>query len=343
MQRLRDNPSYKRLVSQQDIKIATHDPGNQAALMAFDFFRTESGLRLVEINTNGGGFLVAMMRAHMGLSRRLQTHTDLVTTIRDMFLNEYTLSTGKTNLKTVAIVDENPNSQNLFFEFLGFQRLFRSFGWTTEILAPQDLIFDRKTKRLKTKKGQPIDLVYNRHCDFYLRTEPVDALKQAYLENAICLTPNPHEYGLLADKSRLVDLSDPKLTKSLNLTPADTKLIRSFIPTVRNLNDIPLEDVHQNKSNYFFKPKQSFGSKGVYSGKKITHRKIDEIATQDYILQPIFTPKKINVPGVATPFKEELRAFAYNGQIQLITGRLYQGQVFNMKTPGSGFSSVTIA
>lgn len=42
----------------------------------------------------------------------------------------------------------------------------------------------------------------------------------------------------------------------------------------------------------------SFGAKGVYSGKQISHKKIDEIYNQSYILQPLFLPKLVSIPGI---------------------------------------------
>lgn len=45
----------------------------------------------------------------------------------------------------------------------------------------------------------------------------------------------------------------------------------------------------------------------------------------------------------AISLKYDLRVYAYDGQIQLLAARLYQGQTTNFRTPGGGFAPVRLS
>jgi len=47
--------------------------------------------------------------------------------------------------------------------------------------------------------------------------------------------------------------------------------------------------------------------------------------------------------GEATPLKSDVRCYVYDGKIQLVAARLYQGQTTNFRTPGGGFAPVRMA
>lgn len=341
LNKIRQSDVYRTHVYAHNTRdVVSFDPGNAGVFMTYDFFNTPDGLRLIEINTNGGGFIVSMLMHYLNLTTEEQKVSSILNEIKTMFENEYFLATGRKTLKNVVIVDENPETQRLYFEVLGFQKLFQSFGWTAEICDPKDLLYDVKNKGLKTPSGMWVDLVYNRHCDFFLEDQSLNQLKLAYLSGAIALSPNPHEYALLADKQRLIDLSNSAFLYTLNLEATEKELIQKLIPNAQKISEIPIAELHHNKAAYFFKPINSFGSKGVYMGKKISHQKIDKIYTQAYIVQRLFIPKKISIPGIEGPFKEEIRVFAYMQHTQLFASRLYKGQACNMKEVGGGFARV---
>ena len=48
----------------------------------------------------------------------------------------------------------------------------------------------------------------------------------------------------------------------------------------------------------------------------------------------------VTVGAETQSFKADLRAYAYQGQVQLFAARLYQGQTTNFRTPGGGFAPV---
>jgi hypothetical protein len=75
-----------------------------------------------------------------------------------MFIDEYRLARRGAQLRTVAIVDEEPASQFLYPEFLLFKRLFEQHGIDAFIVAPHELILRDGALCMGREK---IDLVYN--------------------------------------------------------------------------------------------------------------------------------------------------------------------------------------
>jgi hypothetical protein len=61
-------------------------------------------------------------------------------------------------------------------------------------------------------------MVYNRLADFALDAPAHEALKRAYLDGAVVVTPNPRVHALMADKRNLILLSDPQTLRGK--TPA---------------------------------------------------------------------------------------------------------------------------
>ena len=62
----------------------------------------------------------------------------------------------------------------------------------------------------------------------------------------------------------------------------------------------------------------------------------------DYVAQDIVPPsaRSISIDGGLQSLKVDLRNYAYEGSVQLVAARLYQGQTTNFRTPGGGFASV---
>ena len=95
------------------------------------------------------------------------------------------------------------------------------------------------------------------------------------------------------------------------------------------------------RKRWFFKPPAGFGSRAAYRGDKLTKRVFEEILHGGYIAQEIAPPSEHAV-GEQT-MKADIRCYVYNGHIQLVAARLYQGQTTNFRTPGGGFAPVFVA
>jgi len=51
----------------------------------------------------------------------------------------------------------------------------------------------------------------------------------------------------------------------------------------------------------------------------------------------------VSVSGAqAAAFKYDVRCYVYEGRVQLVIARLYQGQTTNFRTPGGGFALVRV-
>ena len=110
-------------------------PEPHAALGVFygyDFHLNEQGAHLIEINTNAGGaFLNALLidsQREVEAVWRAVAEESLEQVFIEMFRNEWRLARGDAPLKTVAIVDEQPESQYLYPEFLLAQKMFERAG-----------------------------------------------------------------------------------------------------------------------------------------------------------------------------------------------------------------------
>jgi hypothetical protein len=50
----------------------------------------------------------------------------------------------------------------------------------------------------------------------------------------------------------------------------------------------------------------------------------------------------IEVDGVQADLKFDVRAYTYDGKVQLLAARMYTGQTTNFRTPGGGFAPVVV-
>ncbi|MES2857229.1 MAG: hypothetical protein V4692_15275, partial [Bdellovibrionota bacterium] len=293
-------------------------------------------LRLIEINTNASlSLIVSQLYSLHDLDNGYSK--DFEKEILESFKNEFALhSLSKTKpLTWIAIVDENPEAQKLFVEFKFFEELFTKAGLRVSIADPNDL----SCKEALEHGGHPIDLVYNRHTDFYLETPQSGALRKAFIEKRACLSPNPHEYRQLADKSRLLELTDPEQGDLKNLSVEHQAVIRrALIPTFEISSFGDPSELWKQKKRFFFKPKRMFGGKAVYKGESISRKTFDTILSENYLAQEI-VPAPLVKFGNETPdetYKYDLRFFVYRDKVQLACARIYRGQTTNSSTLGGG-------
>jgi hypothetical protein len=64
----------------------------------------------------------------------------------------------------------------------------------------------------------------------------------------------------------------------------------------------------------------------------------------DYIAQALVPPAQrgMLLDQQTTELKMDIRAYAYQGKLQLLAARLYQGQTTNFRTAGGGFAPVFV-
>ncbi len=306
----------------------------------YDFHLNSEGVHLIEINTNAGGaFLNALLigsQREMSLPGEAVADADLEQVFIDMFSNEWRQAAGDVPLSCIAIVDEKPDEQYLYPEFLLAQRLFERAGIRACIADPAAL----KSRDGRLYVGeQQIDLVYNRLTDFSLQQYPV--LLNAWSDGCVVVTPDPVHYACYADKRNLARFTCAEELRELGVIDADIATLQAGIPHTFVVQPELEESLWVDRRQLFFKPYSGYGSKGAYRGDKLTRRVFGEILQSGYVAQKMAAPGERSVNDVAS-LKYDVRCYVYDGKIQLVAARLYQGQTTNFRTPGGGFAPVRV-
>jgi hypothetical protein len=190
--------------------------------------------------------------------------------------------------------------------------------------------------------GEPVDLVYNRLVDFALDEPAHRTLREAYLEDAVVVTPNPRNHALLADKRNLTILSDTAALRAIGASGGAIAALTAGVPRTVFVTPTNACALWEARKNLFFKPAAGHGSKAVYRGDKVTKSVWQDIAASCYVAQDVIAPSErtIAVDGVNTQRKLDVRLYTYGGETLLAAARLYQGQTTNFRTPGGGFAPV---
>lgn len=327
---------------------AQHPVPYDSVFFGYDFHIDSHGPHLIEINTNaGGGLLNAMLsQAQLSCCKEVSAFFQPGSTqpveehFYEMFLQEWLLARGDQPLRCIAIVDDNPEQQGMYPEFLLFKSLFEKHGLRALVVSPE---------RLHIANGrlwcddQLIDLVYSRLTDFYFASPVHAVLRQAWLEDIAVITPHPRAYALFADKRNLTLMSNPETLIALGVSDQDRAVLERCVPLTRAVNSLSAETLWADRKQYFFKPAQGFGSKAAYRGDKLTRKAFESLLEQgDYLIQAFSPPgqRNVQVDGNDSELKFDVRAYVYQGEIQLLAARVYQGQTTNMRTQGGGFSGV---
>jgi len=343
-------PGYRLQALARAPTIAQHAFGPLGACMGFDFHLGASGPQLIEINTNAGGILLnlALARAQESccaeMDRALppRPSTDsLEQAVFGMFKTEWRYQRGDVPLNSILIVDDDPERQYLAPEFELFRQLFQRFGVVAGIADPSALIW--REGRL-WREDQVVEMVYNRLTDFYLAEPKHQALRHAYESGAVVLTPHPRAHALHADKRNMIALSQDELLASWGASAQDRRLLAAAVPKTRLVTAERADQLWAQRRQLFFKPVAGFGGKAAYRGDKLTRRVWAEILAGDFVAQALVPPgaRAIEVDGVPTDLKFDLRAYSYAGRVQLLAARMYSGQTTNFRTLGGGFAPVIV-
>ena len=345
-------PAYREQVLADAPAIARlGTSGARGVFFGYDFHLDHGHLGLIEINTNAGGAMLnaVLARAHRACCSAMGAMVPTLANVAnfeqgivDMFRDEWDTAGRARPLASIAIVDEAPEQQYLYPEFLLFQQLFGRHGLRAVITGPASLSW--RDGRLW--HGElAIDLVYNRLTDFYLEHADSAALREAYLQQGVVLTPNPQLHALYADKRRLALFSDATRLQALGVSECTQQVLLEHVPRTEVVDAADAQRLWDARRGLFFKPMAGFGSRAAYRGDKLTKRVWQDILAGDYVAQAIVAPGQRMVDEhdadkTKKALKFDLRAYAYNGAVQWVAARLYQGQTTNFRTPGGGFAPV---
>jgi hypothetical protein len=339
-------PGYRAAIMSQAPEIATPDFGPRGALMGYDFHLGDDGPKLIEINTNAGGaffnaFLAGAQIACCAEVERALARDELATfepSVVAMFEAEWRAQRRSGLLRTIAIVDDAPEQQYLYPEFILAKTLLDRHGYEALIVDARELRYEHGVLEAA---GRQIDLVYNRLVDFALAAPERAALRMAYLDGAVVLTPNPHNHALHADKRNLTLLSDQATMREWGLSEEHLQSLSSM-PRSRRVTSENASELWSERKHYFFKPAAGHCGKAVYRGDKLTKTAWETILSGDYIAQDFAAPSErtILLGGERVQRKLDVRLYTSGGEMLLAVARLYQGQTTNFRTPGGGFAPV---
>ncbi|MDO9049408.1 MAG: hypothetical protein Q7U66_16955 [Methylobacter sp.] len=336
-------PAYQQRVLAYAPGTAQFIPKAHGVFFGYDFHLSPKGPQLIEINSNAGGALLNAI-----LTRAQTAGTNAATTqnpeqaFMAMFLEEWQAERGQQPLHSIAIVDENPSNQFMLPEFLLFKKLFEQNNIIAVICDPSEL--DYRDGAL-WHGDMPIDLVYNRLTDFGLEAGTLKPLREAYLAEAVVVTPHPRAHALYADKRNLAILTDETALRDMGVAAETRALILGGIAHTDCVHSEDASTLWAARKQLFFKPAKGYGSKAAYRGDGVTKRVFGEIILQgNYVAQTLVRPteRQLKVENEMVDLKLDLRQYVYKGQVQLTSARLYQGQTTNFRTPGSGFAGVVV-
>lgn len=339
---------YRELVLGWAPEIAKRTGEAHGVFFGYDFHLTRDGPRLIEVNTNAGGALLLryVASAQQACCREVgeffpgpqgaaQTERMFV----EMFREELRAQRPDEELGRVAIVDEDPETQYLLPEFELFRKMFASHGIDAVIADPGDFELDNDTL---VADGRRIDVVYNRLTDFYLESPDCATLRAAYDRGAAVFTPGPRDHALYANKRNLAVLCDENLLRQLGASDKAVATLSVAIPRTVSVSDDNAAALWADRRHLFFKPARGFGSRGTYSGAKLTKKTWASILQSDYVAQELVPPgeRLLVTDGAERSFKVDVRCYVYRGEIQLLGARMYRGQTTNFRTDGGGLAAV---
>lgn len=333
---------YLDIVLGRAPEIARFDARSPGGVLGFDFHLSANGPRLIEINTNPGGLLLnaTLARAQQFCIPELSLAFDgsaAESRSAAVLVEEWRAQTGVDPEHIVAIVDEQPEQQFLYAEFVLFQRLLESQGFRTAICDPGVLRYDDGALWLGTRR---VGFVYNRLTDFSLGGGSLKALRDAYLAGAVALSPHPRAHAIWADKRNLCLLGDRSFLARAGMTRGEQDLLAETVPLTVAVDADNRDRLWRERRDWFFKPAAGFGSRASYRGDKLTHGTWAAIDGQDYVAQALVPPSERHMGPDGRPLKVDVRCYAYRGEALMFAARLYQGQTTNFRTPGGGFAPV---
>jgi len=328
LHRLQSSRAYEYSLGDRIPKIVHADPGCDSVLMGYDFHLGPEYPQLIEINNNAAGLYVE--GSWLPQPDIDELDGDLADRLDGMFDLAW---------KHMAIVDEQVTGQFMYPEMLAYAELFRQRGRGSVVVSPEDV--EAGEDGFLYVGSEHVDAIYNRHTDFYLESQELMHIRAAYLSGKVALTPNPRSYGLLGDKRRMIDWWQPGLLESVGMAAEDIALIRGMVPEIHLLSDVNREEVWRDRNRWVFKPAARHGGKGVLLGKSMSRTRFDALEDAETVVQRHVPPGRLQVGD--NEFKTDIRLYTHADRLIAVAARIYQGQVTNFRSPGSGFVPLAIS
>lgn len=343
LEKIIKSEDFKKLVFKEVNDSRVDENVEGGILMSYDFHIDGDMPKLIEINTNAGGAFLnyELAKITQGCCGKLPANNveNFEREIITMFRNEFAKKSDK-KLETVCILDDNPEKQFLYPEFLICKDILERNGIKTWITDPRHIVVENDKATLD---GVAIDFIYNRLTDFYFEEEGNTKFLSLLDSNVTVISPSPDDHRLFADKINFMYLQELR-KEGGPLVEEERESLKNIIPETTIVNNLNEESLWTHRKNYFFKPYNGFGGGGAYNGKGLTKRVWGNIIQGNYIAQEIIAPS-LRVAGNEEEkeiYKFDIRAYTYRGKVLLLATRMYQGQTTNFRTEGGGFAPILI-
>ena len=328
------------------------------AILRFDSFTTEAGVRFVELNGDipMGGVcndglvpLFQSLEFYKTFDERYDVRPNLVQIgMIQTFMHAWQ-SMGGAGTPRMCILSF-PGGMEDIFARLNAQDL-QKLGIEVSAAHPEDLDFHRGKLRAR---GRVVDLVYRiMHTDDCLeRCDEIAPLMQAVKNRAVCLV-NPFRSELLSHKFLFALLTDE--SHDFGFTEEESAVIRTHIPWGRILREgfstnaagqrIDLLDyVRNHKENLVLKPAHAAGGKGVCLGWKCDDAQwgaaLREAVDGEYIVQEKVEVTREEYPLLENGFAlreffEDTDPFCFPGGYSAVVSRISSAEITNVAQGGS--------
>ncbi len=326
IQSLEQHDVYAASLKQGLPESTSYAHGQTSVLMGYDFHLSEQGPKLIEVNTNAGGLFQAPN--WLPQPAWFEWGETLEQRLQKMFTSY--------DIQCMAIVDEDVRGQFMYPEMQAYASLLRQAGLDVIICSPEDLCFTEDAGL--RFEGKRVDMIYNRHTDFYLEDASMQAIASAWKQGHLVLTPHPRSYGLLADKARMADWHAGLLDHILSAD--DLALVKQVVPKTCYLAEQDLDAVWSERKRWVFKPMARHGGKGVVLGRAMSRKRFASLDPKATVMQEYVPAMQVERDGLK--LKTDIRLYMDGQQLIACAVRAFQGQLTNFRSEGSGWWSLSI-
>ncbi|MDX8381891.1 MAG: hypothetical protein R8M14_07255 [Ghiorsea sp.] len=323
--KLKNTPAYLEALASTLPETAAIQPISPSLLMGYDFHLSAEGPKLIEINNNAGG-LWEKDDGWIPQSGMSEMQGELTQRILSMFDSSW---------QHIAIMDEGIENQYMYPEMKAFAALLKSDGRSVYLVSPEDLIL--KTEGLYVGNHK-IDMIYNRHTDFYLESSVLSDIRQTFMAKQIELNPYPRSYALIGDKNRMVDWWKEGFLSFLS--EEEQAFIHQIVPETRLLANCEMDQAWATRKQWVFKPAARHGGKGVLMGKSISKKRFAELDIDTTVMQQLVPASQIEIKEQS--YKFDVRVYMYGENLIGLSGRAWNGQITNFREEGSGWVAISV-
>jgi hypothetical protein len=322
----KQNDAYLAAMQKNLPETGLKNTANPSILMGYDFHLTDEGPKLIEINNNAGG-LFEKDDGWIKQDSLPEMKTTLLERICAMFPQDW---------QHIAIMDENIAQQYMYPEMQAYAALLKSDGRAVKLVSPEDI---KSNVEGLFVENDNIDMIYNRHTDFYLETPELAHIRQAFMAKKVDINPYPRSYALIGHKNRMVDWWREGVLEAC-VDAEDLNLIRAVVPETHILAEYDLAQAWAERKQWVFKPAARHGGKGVLLGKAMSRKRFNALEPASTVMQKLVPPSQIELDDKM--FKFDVRLYMHGANLIAMAGRAWNGQITNFREEGSGWTPIRV-